>query len=178
MTDNRQVTEADLDATIARAFGHAPPRDPAKSTLSLEEALDVRMGHVFNRPGITAVMAREAEGVIAYHAQQVAVVEAESAMSAAQEAQLEGARLRAASAAASQGRTAAEATGYSRALLRHVQSQAVTEGRSFGQVIDLIDRVAQSLRARPRDGAGHVSEASKGRTATRIQETSRTRLTR
>jgi len=65
MNDRREVTEADLDATIARAFGHAPPPDPAKSTMTLEEAQDMRMGHVFNRPGITAAMAREAKGVIA-----------------------------------------------------------------------------------------------------------------
>ena len=82
-----------------------------------------------------------------------------------------------ASAAASQGRTAAEATEYSNALLRHIQTKAVAEGRSFGQVIDLIDRVAESLRKTSRDGARPVTEASKGRT-TRIQETSRTRLTR
>ena len=90
-------------------------------------------------------------------------------MSAAQEAQLEAARLRAASAAASQGRSVTEATGYSRALLRHIQTEAVAEGRSFGEVIDLIDRVAESLRKTSRDGARPVTEASKGR-PTRIRE--------
>jgi len=182
MNNNREVTEAETEVIFASAFGRKPRPDPAKSKMSLEEAQDVSMGAVFNRPNLTPAMVSEAKSVIAYHAQrvveEVAAVEAGDGMSDAQEAQLEAARLRAASAAASQGRTAAEATAYSNALLRHIQTEAVAEGRSFGQVIDLIDRVAESLRKTSRDGAPRpVMEASKGR-PTRIQETSRTRLTR
>ena len=170
MNDRREVTEADLDRTLAAAFGRKPRPDPAKSTMTLEEAQDVSMGAVFNRPNLTPALVSEAKSVIAYHAQrvveEVAAVEAGGGMSAAQEAQLEAARLRAAAAAASQGRTAAEATAYSQALLRHIQTEAVAEGRSFGQVIDLIDRVSESLRKTSRDGARPATEASKGRPTT------------
>lgn len=153
MTDKREITEADVDAAIAGAFGRAPIADPAKPVMSLERAEDVRMGRVFGRPGLTVEMAREAEGVIAYHAQQAvakaAVVEAGDGMSKAQRTQLDHARLRVIGAAMSKGLTGAPAVEYGDAVMRQVHEAAVAQGRSFDEVIAAVDAEAAALRLKP-----------------------------
>ena len=120
MSGNREVSEADLDRTLADAFGRKPGPDPAKSKMTLEEAQDIRMGHVFNRPNLTPALVSEAKSVIAYHAQravqEVAAIEAGDGMSEAQRTQLAHARLRVIGAALSKGLTGAPAVEYGMVL--------------------------------------------------------------
>jgi hypothetical protein len=153
MNDKREITEYERDVIFARAFGREPPPDPAKSTMSLDEAQDVSMGAVFNRPNLTPALVSEAKSVIAYHAQraveEVAAVESGDGMSEAQRARLAHARLRVIGVALSKGLTGAPAVAFGDAVMRQVQETAMAEGRSFDEVIAAVDAEASTLRLKP-----------------------------
>lgn len=137
-----EISEAERDQIYARAFGRKLPPDPAKRSLTLAEAEEIWRDDIYAR----AFRHAPPSAVLLETANQVLAGAETAAVSESQAARLEAARVRAESAAATQDRTAVEATAFSHALLVSVQKQVVTEGKSFDDVISMIDRICETLR--------------------------------